>query len=748
MILEPNNLISEATNSTISPSREQSVVLNSSIDSVSDLDLYKFQLNSGQGITLNIDTVDADNNTANFDSYLRVFDGDGQELAVNDDFSLDSEEFSLDSYIGFIANQTGEYYVGVSSAANNSYNPLNGEGVNQFQDNFVPGDYDLTLDIVEVIPDEDTDNTISEAIVTELGTSKIKSQVFSEEVTTESDVDLYKFQLDSGEGIKLKVNAKSNDSNLDSYLRIFDAEGKELTFNDNSDRSEGITTDSTIDFAPENPGEYYVGVSSAGNFDYDGVNGDTNLNFSPNKGFSTGNYELQLDVIPVVADEDPDNTIAEAVDSGVTSSGTRNAIFQGEVDPEVDVDIYKFQLGEGDGVKLKINAQELDSELDSFLRLFDSEGNELTFDDNNDANVTGYFSKDSAIAFIPDTPGEYFVGVGASGNFDYDPIIGRNNFSPDENPSPFTTIGNYELGIDILEVVADQDPDNTIAEAIASGVSSTGATSAVLTEEVTTESDVDIYKFQLDQGEGITLDIDAAGQDSDLDSLLRLFDSEGNELAVDNDDDNNVEGDSNVDSLLNFVADTSGEYFIGVSSDGNSNYDLVTGSNNFTPTTGFTAGQYELGFTIASVVADQDPDNTIPEAINTGVSSSGQQSITINDAINLESDVDIYKFQLDQGSTVTLDIDAAILNTGLDSVLHLFDGEGKEITNNDDGATSGEGSSTDSLIEFTAPETGEYYLGVSSFANFNYDPLNGSTNFSNDIGSSTGNYELVIDINK
>lgn len=176
MILEPNNLISEATNSTISPSREQSVVLNSSIDSVSDLDLYKFQLNSGQGITLNIDTVDADNNTANFDSYLRVFDGDGQELAVNDDFSLDSEEFSLDSYIGFIANQTGEYYVGVSSAANNSYNPLNGEGVNQFQDNFVPGDYDLTLDIVEVIPDEDTDNTISEAIVTELGTSKSKAK--------------------------------------------------------------------------------------------------------------------------------------------------------------------------------------------------------------------------------------------------------------------------------------------------------------------------------------------------------------------------------------------------------------------------------------------------------------------------------------------------------------------------------------------------------------------------------------------
>ena len=76
---------------------------------------------------------------------------------------------------------------------------------------------------------------------------------------------------------------------------------------------------------------------------------------------------------------------------------------------------------------------------------------------------------DSNLAFVPETPGEYYVGVGTSGNFDYDPINGRTNFSSD-NVSPFTTTGSYELILSSVAVVGDRDPDNTIAEAIDSGI--------------------------------------------------------------------------------------------------------------------------------------------------------------------------------------------------------------------------------------------------------------------------------------
>ena len=225
-----------------------------------------------------------------------------------------------------------------------------------------------------------------------------------------------------------------------------------------------------------------------------------------------------------------------------------------------------------------------------------------------------------------------------------------------------------------------------------------------------------------------------------------MFDSEGQELDFDDDDDNNVGGDSTADSLLNFVAERSGKYYVGVSSHGNSDYDVVQGSNNFNTSAGLSSGNYDLAINIASVVADRDPDNTIFEAIDVDVSSSGQRSTIISDSISSESDVDIYQFQLDQGHTISLDIDAAELNTGLDSVLRLFDADGNQLNTNDDAAAPDENPSTDSLIEFTASNTGNYYVGVSSFANFSYDPINGSTNITNDIGSSTGNYDLVIDL--
>ncbi len=399
----------------------------------------------------------------------------------------------------------------------------------------------LNFNLVEVTPDTNPNNTLTEAVV--ISSDDTGSTTIDNVIDLESDVDIFQVELAAGEGVKLKVNAKAIDSELDSYLRVFDSAGNELAFDDNSTNNPGenpadITTDSTIDFAPAIPGEYFIGVSSAGNFNYDVVNGDTNLNLSPNTGFSTGEYELQVDILDVIPDEDPDNTITEAVVSGVTSAGERNGIVSGEIDPELDVDVYQIQLGEGDGVYLDLDAKIIDSELDSFLRVFDAQGNELTFDDNDDTNFTEDFSTDSAIAFAPLTAGEYFIGVSASGNFDYDVVNGRTNFSSNVT-SPFSTIGSYELNINLANITPDEDIDNTIAEAVNSNVSSIGERSTVLDREIDATSDVDIYSFGLDAGEGITFDLNAATQDSDLDSYLRLFDSQGNELAFDDDDDNN-----------------------------------------------------------------------------------------------------------------------------------------------------------------------------------------------------------------
>ena len=149
---------------------------------------------------------------------------------------------------------------------------------------------------------------------------------------------------------------------------------------------------------------------------------------------------------------------------------------------------------------------------------------------------------------------------------------------------------------------------------------------------------------------------------------------------------------------------------------------------------------------ISAVIADSDPDNTIGEAVDTEVSSQARQSASFSNAIDSQGDVDLYRFQLDRGDTIALDIDAANLGSKLDSVLQIFDKDGNQLASNDDGSASDEDSNLDSYLEFTAETTADYYIGASSYGNFDYDLINGSNNFSNNFGSTTGSYNLAIDI--
>ena len=590
MLDELNNSISQATNIALGEDSDL-VTLSSSIDTVSDIDLYRLELEAGQGITFDIDTPSAPNNTANFDSLLRIFDADGNELAVNDDYSLPSEEFSLDSYLGFIANATEEYYVGVSSFANQNYNPLNGVKGERVENNFVAGEYDLTLEMVEVVADDDPDNTLVEAIDSTVD-SVTSSRAIAGEIETESDVDLYRLELAEGQGIE--IEALADNSELDSYLRLFDANGNELAFNDNGTDSNITLGNSAIALAPQ-PGTYFVGVSSAGNYDYDAINGDTNLNFSPNTGISMGSYNLQLEIVEIVEDSDPDNTIAEAVDSGVNSTGLACTVLSGEIQVQSDVDLYQFELAEGEQVNLDINAEDLNSDLNSLLRVFDSQGNELAFDDNNDNNYTAEYSPDSNLTFVPETPGAYYVGVGTSDNLDYDAIAGSNNFSR-EIANPYPTIGSYELAIGVSPQVADADPDNTIPEAIDTQIGTSNLQSASFSNAIDLPTDVDFYRFELDRGKTIALDLDTMESEQKLDSVIQVFDAEGNKLAI-NDDYSAPDENSSLDSYLEFTATTTAEYYVGISSLGNLDYNPLVDSNS-SNNLGSTTGDYELAIAI------------------------------------------------------------------------------------------------------------------------------------------------------
>ena len=117
------------------------------------------------------------------------------------------------------------------------------------------------------------------------------------------------------------------------------------------------------------------------------------------------------------------------------------------------------------------------------------------------------------------------------------------------------------------------------------------------------------------------------------------------------------------------------------------------------------------------------------------------QSGAIGDNPNLNVaglDVDLVEVSLSAGDRIFVDIDASINGSSLDPILTLFDAAGTVVAQNDDSA-----GTLDSQIDVTVDASGVYFVGVSGFSNFDYDP---SQEGSGSPGS-TGPYDLQIAIN-
>ena len=100
------------------------------------------------------------------------------------------------------------------------------------------------------------------------------------------DVDLYRVTLLAGQRFVVDIDARSlsGSSTLDSYLRLFNASGKQLASNDDF----GGSYDSYLVYTARTAGTYYVGVSGYGNFNY------TSTREASGRNGSTGVYQIAL----------------------------------------------------------------------------------------------------------------------------------------------------------------------------------------------------------------------------------------------------------------------------------------------------------------------------------------------------------------------------------------------------------------------------------------------------------------------
>ncbi len=79
-----------------------------------------------------------------------------------------------------------------------------------------------------------------------------------------------------------------------------------------------------------------------------------------------------------------------------------------------------------------------------------------------------------------------------------------------------------------------------------------------------------------------------------------------------------------------------------------------------------------------------------------------------NGCISAPGESHDWRIRLETGTSLQLEVLAAVLGSRLDSVLTLFDAEGKELAKNDD-ATDGV---PDSALSFVVPKTGEYVVRI------------------------------------
>lgn len=102
------------------------------------------------------------------------------------------------------------------------------------------------------------------------------------------DVDFYQFQAIAGDRVLIDVDSNQ----LNGILRLFDAAGNEVAFNDNAAApGETLGLDPFLDFTPSVSGTYYVAVSGSGNRNYDPLSLG-----SRTAGGTTGAYDLSLTV--------------------------------------------------------------------------------------------------------------------------------------------------------------------------------------------------------------------------------------------------------------------------------------------------------------------------------------------------------------------------------------------------------------------------------------------------------------------
>lgn len=441
------------------------------------------------------------------------------------------------------------------------------------------------------------------------------------------DVDLYKIVIPRGGLITAETFAArlSSPSTLDTYLRLFDANGLEVTANDQTSGR-----DSFIDFFVNTGGTYYIGVSGFGNDNYNSTIGGSG------RTQSLGTYDLALsvqlandDVVSVTSASDTalprripgaENQTQGITTSTITVNDTRQIL---------DVDV-RFNITHTFISDLRIS---LIGPNNVEIILIDRRGgsgdNFGTINGSGQPVLSAVFDDEGPLAAstgtAPFTAGNYRP-EGSLGTFDG--LNGNGNWTLKINDTTALNSGflnswsiDFTFQNDIFGPFESNDTFATaknLQEIVGTG---TAERTAFLGDGGFGNFDRDIFKFTANAGSTLTAVATPAGS---LNTAIRIFDSTFAEVLLAN------PSDSTTSRVENFVFANSGIYYIAVTDGANVAYN-ATSVNNGSDVAALSTGTFTLDITLTPGVSDAETILTgdqIELGVNTAAGFGATRAIT------------------------------------------------------------------------------------------------------------------------
>lgn len=631
-----------------------------------DVDLYQVTLQVEGDLTVSLSPV---TNGTNFDPVLRFFDDTGTELYS--DTGASGTYPSIATPIGQPL-PTGTYYIGISSIGNQTYNPINGSNI---AGGTGQGDYILHATINN--PDPHGVPAVGDVLnltspVTLLPTassgdvpSNYTTGIIGQEVGPNGDLvqfpngDVHFYQVVAPDTGEVFVKAEA-DPTLDPGASIL-AGAFDSTYT--AVGNEG----SNFEFPVSIGQTYYIGVTTQANQDFDPVD--------PYDRATDSTPDTPFDLYVAFSNGDVNGTVAQATPTAagavITQAiGTDNGQpLLGAYNGNKDADFYAFTAPSAGVFEATVSGAGGFVPEMSLWNTTNGIGGVQRLADASQSNPQLYEQV---------TAGEVvFVSVTGQGNQDI------NGMSEGSGSGGQT--GTYTL-------TSSMQPTSLLQTLSNNSISGATPTPLTLNTPITANlgldgslyvgpTDVDMYSFVAPATEEYQFATNTS-QDNSAQTVLRLFDANGNQLA-----ENQSGSATSTNSVIQYAMTAGQTYYIGVSGVGpdSLSYNAVNGANAGSG----SMGPYSIEATDAGPY--QRASSSVQGQRQTFTDASGHK-ITVNltgpGTVELifnspNTDSDLSQIQVngtDTASTLTITGSTPLGSVDVNGSLHALNGREDSLT--------------------------------------------------------------------